>query len=102
MAELANRSPEGAFGRKRPDVQLVDDRLLPGAAGPVSIAPRVGSRIDHLARAVHVLRLIARSWVGDAQPDRQCKAISRSRAGAICDELVPARADCFHSNRLAV
>ena len=58
IVQLVDGRAERAFGRERPDVQLVDDRLLPGAAAPRPVAPLVGARIDHLARAMHVLRLV--------------------------------------------
>ena len=102
MVELADRGAERALRRKGADVQLVDDRLLPGAAAPADVAPSVGRWIDHLARPVHVLRLIARGRVGNAQAVRQHEAISRTGAGAIGDEFVPALAGRLHGGRLAV
>src|SRR5260370_27706345 len=97
MAELAYRGPKGALRRKGPDVQLVDNRLFPGAAAPAGIAPDVGPRVDHLARPVHILRLIARGRVGNAQAVRKHEAISRAGAGAIGHELVPTLAHQLHS-----
>ena len=99
MVELADRGAKRALRRKGADVQFVDDRLLPGAAAPAGVAPGIGRRIDHLARPVHILRLITRGRVRDAQAIRQHEAISRTGAGAIGDELVPALADRSHGHR---
>ena len=102
MIELGNRSTERALGRKGADVQLVDDSFLPGPAAPARAAPSVGDGIDHLARPVHVFRLIARGRVWHAKAIRQDEAISRTGAGAIGEELVPALGDRSHGDSLAV
>ena len=101
VVELRNRCTKRALGRKGADVQLVDDRLLPGTAAPAGIAPQVGRRVDDLARPVHVLRLIPRGRVRDAELVRQNEAVSCTGAGAIGDEFVPAPADRLHSHCLA-
>src|SRR5260370_7475850 len=70
MVELAYRGPKGALRRKGPDVQLVDNRLFPGAAAPAGIAPDGGPRVDPLPRPLHILPLLPRARAGTHQPPR--------------------------------
>jgi hypothetical protein len=45
------------------DMQLVQHRLVPGAAIPLVVAPGVGRMVDYLAETMHVLDLTARGRV---------------------------------------
>ena len=96
MAELADGRAKGAFRREGADVQLVDDRLLPWAAGPGVVAPDIGGRIDDHAGAVHVLRLMARSRIGNPQAVRQDEAVARAGTRLAGDEFVPSVVDRLH------
>jgi len=42
MIEMTGDRGERAFRRERPDMELVDDRFLPGAPAPVGVPPCVG------------------------------------------------------------
>ena len=79
MVELAGSGPERSFRRERADMQFIEHRLVPGATGPGRIGPAVGRRIDHFARAMHVLRLEARRRVGHLAAVRQAEAVERAR-----------------------
>jgi hypothetical protein len=56
MVQLVDRRPESTLPREGADVQLIQHDLVPRAAGP-ALCPLVAVRIDHLAGAMHVLRL---------------------------------------------
>ena len=66
QVELADHGSEGALRRKSANVQLVYHGLVPRAAAPAPVAPNVGRRSDHLARPMHVFRLISRGRVRNA------------------------------------
>src|SRR3954470_12333963 len=102
MIELSDCGAKRALRRKSADVQFVDYCILPGAASTGHVAPSIDRWIDHLARPVHIFRLITRGRVRDAEAIRQHEAISRTRTGAIGDELVPALAGRSHGHPRAV
>ena len=54
VAEPVDGGTEGAFRGEGADVQFVDDRLRPRAAGPAVVAPGIGAGIDHRARPVDI------------------------------------------------
>jgi hypothetical protein len=59
-------------------VQFVEHRLVPGPALPVPVLPGKGERIDHHARAVHVLGLRARGRVRHEQVAVDAKPVGRA------------------------
>ena len=85
---------ERARGREAADVQLVEHGLVPGLAAPGLVAPPVRGRVDHLARAVDVLRLEARGGIGHQQAVGQPEAVERAGLGVAHHELVPALGRC--------
>src|SRR4051812_1898540 len=56
-AQIGNRRREGAFGRERADVQLVDDELAHPETAPPVITPRECLRIDDARRTMDAVRL---------------------------------------------
>src|SRR5690606_25998504 len=54
---------ERALGRKRPDVQLVEDQVFARYALPLDVPPSVSSWIDDHRMAMHTFRLIPRDRV---------------------------------------
>jgi hypothetical protein len=77
-------------------MQLVNDTLFPAAAGPRLIRPAISTGRDHLARAVHVLRLKARSRVRHLKAIWEDEAISSPRPGIGGLQLVPAACERVH------
>ncbi|MNH06316.1 hypothetical protein D3C79_656780 [compost metagenome] len=69
------------------DVQLIDDRFVPGAAVPVRMLPAVGRLVHQLAGAVHAFGLVARCRVGDRLLSVNPVAVSATGlAGEAADE----------------
>ena len=66
MIEMPDCAGEVAGLGESPEMQLVNDHLLPAAAAPAGVAPVIGRRIDDLARAMHAFRLMAGSRVGQS------------------------------------
>ena len=89
IIEFFDAAGERAGGSERADVQLVEDDLLPRPAAPVGMAPAVGGRIDHLAGAMHVVRLRARGGIGNQQIAVDAKPIAGAGTNSRDDELVP-------------
>ena len=96
MVEPAYGGTERALGRERADVQLVEDGLRPAAALPARVAPDVGCGIDHLARPMDILRLMAGSRVRHERAIRQHEPVTRAGTRQVGDELVPALAHRSH------
>ncbi len=59
IVEMAARTREVAAFRKRADMQLVKNDLLPAAPSPVEIGPVISLRVDNLAGAVNAIGLMA-------------------------------------------
>src|SRR3954470_1514156 len=100
MVEPVDGGAEGALGREGADVQLIDDPLLPRAAAPIRIAPSMGSGVDHLARPMYVLGLVAGGRVGHAQPVRQHEAVARAGARMVRYQFMPALVGGPHQYRI--
>src|SRR5690242_506659 len=100
MVEPVDGGAEGALGREGADVQLIDDRLLPRAAAPVRIAPNMSSGVDHLARSMHVLGLVAGGRVGHALPAWEGETVRRAGARPVRYQFVPALVGGLHRYRL--
>ena len=57
MVQLLPHAVVGAGRREAADVELVENRFLPGPSRPVTVLPVVGERVDDLARSVDVVGL---------------------------------------------
>ncbi len=68
MLEPARNAREGALRGEGADVQLVDHRFPPRRRAPVLVRPLEGLGVDHLARAVDVLRVAPRCRIGHQRP----------------------------------
>lgn len=64
MIEFFADASVGSGRRKSADMQFVEHGLLPGAAVPCGVLPGEGGGVDHLARAVNIVGLMARRRVG--------------------------------------
>ncbi len=73
---------DAGVAAEKPCVELVQHGLVPGASGPLRIAPLVGRGIHHDAGAVDIAVLSSRSWVGYRRAVRQQVAIARSGAAS--------------------
>ena len=62
--EVLDRRREGARGRERPDVQLVDDELGERDAGPAVVTPGQARRVEHARAAAQPLGLPAGGRIG--------------------------------------
>src|SRR5580765_8376965 len=102
MPELADRSGVSTFGCEGADVQLIDHRLAPRPAVPARALPRIGARVDHLARAIDVLRLEARGRVGHQLLAIDAVLVERAGAGIALHALEPAFALRLHRLGLPV
>ena len=71
---------KGAARREGADVKLVEHHFLPGTAEPVDVLPLEGAGVDHFARAVDVLRLIARARIGYQVLRVDAKAVATAGA----------------------
>ena len=96
MVELVDRGAERALGREGADMQFVENRLVPGPAAPPRIGPAIGRRVDHLARSVDIVGLIARRRIGNAHAVRQHETIARTGARPVGNQLVPAAGERLH------
>ena len=67
VLEMIADAVEGAAPREGADVQLVEHRLVPGAAAPLA-APLVGLGVDEDRWPVHIAGLGAGGGVGDMRP----------------------------------
>ncbi len=90
---------EGSGGGERTDVQLVDDRLMPGPAAPVIVRPVMGARIDQFARAVYVEWIEARCRVRNQQAVVEPVAIELAGPRLAHHHFVPAVAGAAHRHR---
>src|SRR4051812_44481840 len=100
MVKPVDGGAEGALGREGADVQFIEDRLLPRAAAPIRIAPSMGSGVDHLARPMHVLGLVAGGRVGHAQPVREGETVASAGARMVRYQLMPAPVGGPHRYRI--
>src|SRR3954465_13064098 len=89
MMQFIDDAGVGALWREGADVQLVDHRLAPRPARPAFL-PAECARIDDFARPVDVLRLEARSGIGNEVLAVDAIAVQRARPGARLGALVPA------------
>jgi hypothetical protein len=78
--ELARNRRIGALRSRGPDMQLVEDRLLPWASGPGPIRPLERRGIDDDARPVHVIRLEAGGRIRDGEISVDPKCITTAAA----------------------
>ena len=90
IVQPLDRGREGALGREGADMQFVDHRLVPRPAAPGLIGPDEARRIDHFARAVHVVGLMARRRVGHPQPVVELEHVARAGPGLGDMQPVPA------------
>ncbi len=85
----AGKSAAGA------DVEFVKHGLAPGTPLPVRVPPRIGARIDHDARTMHVIGLRACGRIGHQRAVRQAVAIARP-GGTRCARREPAIRRALH------
>ena len=98
VIEMPCSSGEIAGFGKCAEVQLVKNNLFPSPATPAEIIPIISPRIDHLARTMHSLRLIARSGIGNAFSVDEI-AIPRAGTGKRGRQREPAFALSIHRRR---
>ena len=89
VAEPVGDALVRAFRREGADVQLVEDRVLPRPPGPVRMLPGVGVRVDHLARAMDVVRLEARHRIRRLQVAVDLEAVAGAGADALDGGFAP-------------
>ncbi len=89
LLELPRQGREGAFGRRRADMRLVDHRLFPRPPLPVAVLPGIAPRIENLARPVDVVGLEARGRIGDQKLVIHPEAIGLAGLGAFEEKAVP-------------
>ena len=89
VIQLTRGSLKCTLGRKRADVQFIQHGFRPWPPVPVAGLPRISGRIDHLARAGHVLGLKSRCRIGHIHPVRQHVTVARSRSGVGNRKLMP-------------
>jgi hypothetical protein len=90
IVEPRLHTPERALGRERADMKLVHDRFAPRTSAPCAIRPGKCARIDHHARAVHVVGIEARRRIGHEELAVDAIAISRAGGDARRVVAVPA------------
>ena len=89
VVEFFDRGSKGAFGRERSSMQFQKHAFVPWPAFPFGGGP--GERlIDHLARAVYILRLKARGGIGYLQLVVDAKLIKGTGAGIGSCDFKPA------------
>src|ERR1022692_674009 len=91
MLEPADGGAKSAFRREGADVQLINDGLGPRPAGPSSVAPAIGNRVNHLAGPMNVFRLKARSGIWHFAAISQQKTVSRAWVRQRARKLVRCR-----------
>ena len=96
VIELRDRGPEGALGRERADVELVEHGLLPGPPAPVRVGPGVGVRVHHLAGSVDIFRLVARRRIGDDRSVPEREPVAAAGRGPIGQHGMPAVLAALH------
>ena len=62
--EVRDRALEGALGRERADVQLVDDAVVQAGGAELAVGPLEGERVDDPRGPAQALGLPARARVG--------------------------------------
>ena len=71
-------------------MELVQHRLGPRPAAPITVVPHEGTRVDHLAGTVHAVRLVPRGGIGNHEPTVNAELVGTPhRCGN--DRLEPAR-----------
>ncbi len=101
MPEARRDRSVGARRVEGTDVQFVDDRARPRRGTPVCVRPRIGIRIDHLARAVYSLRIETRGRVCDLLCSVDAVAIERARLRRAGLQFKPATGLRLHGQRRA-
>lgn len=96
MVKLVHGRAKSPFWRERADMQLVDDRLLPRAPDPVVGFPMVMREIDNFAWAMHVFRLMARTWVRHLKAVRKHETVKAARTGRARPASMPAFLVAIH------
>ena len=66
--QVRDRARERALGAERPDVQLVDHRVVQARGAEVAVLPVDAVRVEHPRRPAQPLRLPARAGVGQRRP----------------------------------
>ena len=90
MREAGGRRGVGARCGEGADVQLVDDRLVPGRGAPGAVFPGVGARVDDLARPVDAMRIAARGGIWHFLCPIDAVAVETTRTGGAGLEGEPA------------
>ena len=90
---------KAAFGSEGADVQLIDDRFMPGPAAPGAVRPGEGAWIHHGARALRILGVEARRRVCDLKVAIDTQAVEAARLRLAADDLKPAARQRLHGKR---
>src|SRR5579863_9313193 len=90
MIETRLRTGKGPFRAEGANMQLVNDRLVPGPAAPAVLLPAEGKRVHDLAVAMHIVRVTARSGVGHLLSAIDPESIQRAGVRPSRSELEPA------------
>src|SRR5262249_16541085 len=95
MVELVDRGAKRALRRERADMQLEDYGIVPWPPAPLSRVP-IEPMIDHLARAVHVVRLERGRWIRHRKLAVDAEAVERSGASTRHGRRVPPAGTTLH------
>jgi hypothetical protein len=100
--EALDRRAKRTFPGKSADVEFVDDALFPAAPAPSGVPPGVGTWVDHLTRAVDVVRLKAGGRVRHFGAVLENVFVTRTGLHAGSDILMPTVIKLAHGAAVAV
>src|SRR5580658_6215893 len=102
MVKFSDRRAKRSLRRKRADMQLIQDGLVPREAAPFSIAPLKDIKIDDFAWPIDAEGCIAGCRVGHPCAVRKHESVARAWTCIVDGQLIPPVAAALHLEFVAI